>query len=756
MFTEEKPLTISALPDLMLNVMNSGYQGILKWFPWLVFTTPELIIRFTHLQQQDRYMECDIEKVINKRTKRRSTPSTRHYALERHHNTFNHKKIDRQTPPWLHQSTSSSITTGTTSELFICFTSGLSSSSMKSILSPGRAREPSQISLSASLSRRLKTNGSIKSGQSPMFPKKRGAGFENVEPSSPKVTCIGQVRMKTKKQGKKMRTRSKRREGGGGGNVSFRRVDQNKIPNQDYTTSTTNHVNPECLRHRNQRWVHLPVTICEGLRAFGAELNCFTPCRSNCMKEKEEEGSGRSSRGALFSRWLMAVQEGEGKGREIKLVVGEQERIEKSSSSNAEMMMMRSQRRHVFEEIEFKEEMFEGKNMKSEEEEEGRVSICIPPKNALLLMRCRSDPVKIAALANKFWEPPEVKEEEKEEEDVKEAEQEKAGEVGKLNLELERECKESRESEGCEKLGSSISVDDEEGDEQEQENPEGGKEIREAAVEEMNFEKQEEEAETEQHHQNPVYGSQETETSADLEKLSDEENAPILIRQREEENLVETEAEIYGADNNVVDSNDAVDEIVEAISSSDEDQNTEEPQEQLVTPQRSEPEPECPETQEDEVGCQSKQETVKRESTVSVLPDCLPLMTCEPKLSMENKPDSTINKTDGGDDSKKWISIDSNPVPVQQSQQPSRSSCSHPSAAAYRACVTSSSMANMIEQKVVGGKVYEQFMLLRCKSEPRRSAAKLAVPETCFWKNRKLEPHRAAATLGVGAAGLGF
>ncbi|KAF5728262.1 hypothetical protein HS088_TW21G00407 [Tripterygium wilfordii] len=603
-------------------------------------------------------MECDIEKVINKRTKRRSTPSTRHYALERHHN------------------------------------------------------------------RRLKTNGSIKSGQSPMFPKKRGAGFENVEPSSPKVTCIGQVRMKTKKQGKKMRTRSKRREGGGGGNVSFRRVDQNKIPNQDYTTSTTNHVNPECLRHRNQRWVHLPVTICEGLRAFGAELNCFTPCRSNCMKEKEEEGSGRSSRGALFSRWLMAVQEGEGKGREIKLVVGEQERIEKSSSSNAEMMMMRSQRRHVFEEIEFKEEMFEGKNMKSEEEEEGRVSICIPPKNALLLMRCRSDPVKIAALANKFWEPPEVKEEEKEEEDVKEAEQEKAGEVGKLNLELERECKESRESEGCEKLGSSISVDDEEGDEQEQENPEGGKEIREAAVEEMNFEKQEEEAETEQHHQNPVYGK--------------------------------TEAEIYGADNNVVDSNDAVDEIVEAISSSDEDQNTEEPQEQLVTPQRSEPEPECPETQEDEVGCQSKQETVKRESTVSVLPDCLPLMTCEPKLSMENKPDSTINKTDGGDDSKKWISIDSNPVPVQQSQQPSRSSCSHPSAAAYRACVTSSSMANMIEQKVVGGKVYEQFMLLRCKSEPRRSAAKLAVPETCFWKNRKLEPHRAAATLGVGAAGLGF
>ncbi|KAB1203059.1 hypothetical protein CJ030_MR8G023482 [Morella rubra] len=45
------------------------------------------------------------------------------------------------------------------------------------------------------------------------------------------------------------------------------------------------------------------------------------------------------------------------------------------------------------------------------EEEEARVSICIPPKNALLLMRCRSDPVKMTALTNKFWGPPVQKEE---------------------------------------------------------------------------------------------------------------------------------------------------------------------------------------------------------------------------------------------------------------------------------------------------------------------------------------------------------
>ena len=56
----------------------------------------------------------------------------------------------------------SSNTTSTTSEIFICFTSRLSSSSMeissKSILSPGCTREPSQIFLSSSLSKILRSN----------------------------------------------------------------------------------------------------------------------------------------------------------------------------------------------------------------------------------------------------------------------------------------------------------------------------------------------------------------------------------------------------------------------------------------------------------------------------------------------------------------------------------------------------------------------------------------------------------------------
>ncbi|KAL0399430.1 UNVERIFIED_CONTAM: hypothetical protein Sradi_2286300 [Sesamum radiatum] len=66
-------------------------------------------------------------------------------------------------------------------------------------------------------------------------------------------------------------------------------------------------------------------------------------------------------------------------------------------------------------------------------------------------------------------------------------------------------------------------------------------------------------------------------------------------------------------------------------------------------------------------------------------------------------------------------------------------------------------MATMIEQKLVNAVAYEPFVLTRCKSEPMRTAAAKLMPESCFWKNaiRKLEPHR-RATLGVGAAGVGF
>lgn len=267
-----------------------------------------------------------------------------------------------------------------------------------------------------------------------MFPtggKKRGCAFDNPEPSSPKVTCIGQVRVKTKKQGKKMRARSQKRRGNS--EASFRRSEsvvqssQMNGNDQQFSSHHNHHLlrqnsnnnggngfQQECLSHRNQRWVHLPFTICEALRAFGAELNCFLPCHSSCSSDREnnkeskpaERSSGtESSCGTVFARWLVAVQDGDGKGREIELVVGDEEtRTEKENGS---------QRRHVFEGLDFKDEN------EVVEEEQSRISICIPPKNALLLMRCRSDPVKMAELAKRFCESPapKVDEEDEEEED---------------------------------------------------------------------------------------------------------------------------------------------------------------------------------------------------------------------------------------------------------------------------------------------------------------------------------------------------
>ncbi|KAL2497955.1 Uncharacterized protein Adt_23505 [Abeliophyllum distichum] len=62
-----------------------------------------------------------------------------------------------------------------------------------------------------------------------------------------------------------------------------------------------------------------------------------------------------------------------------------------------EGMSMRSSRIHVLEDIEIIDNKIEEKVV--------RVSICIPPMNTILLMHCKLDPMKMAALANHFsWD----------------------------------------------------------------------------------------------------------------------------------------------------------------------------------------------------------------------------------------------------------------------------------------------------------------------------------------------------------------
>ncbi|XP_039002609.1 DNA ligase 1-like [Hibiscus syriacus] len=652
-------------------------------------------------------------------------------------------------------------TTSTTSELFICFTSRLSSSSSmkipsKSIISPGRSREPSssssQISLSSSLSRRLRSNGSMKGGQaSPMFPttnngKKRGGGvFENPEPSSPKVTCIGQVRVKTKKQGKKLRAcRSKRRE------VSFRKMDHengssNSLDHQDYNMdhflSSSSHHRQQQQQQECKKWVHFPLTICEALRAFGSEFNCFLPCRSSCManqrdnnKEGKTRGSGNgngngrsssSSCGAVFTRWLVDVQEGEGEGkvREVELVVGEEEDDERRESS--EMTMRRSQRRHVFEDIEIND--FVSDNI-GDDEDEARVSICIPPKNALLLMRCRSDPVKMAALANKFWETSLPKDES----------EEKLEEQGLQEDTVEAEMEHEEVSEVREMLVSCEADDEEEIQEAETEvesvlvKDESGEIVEETIVECQD-----------QEHENVVEETQQESTLKeqilteishdDAEKPSFEENESAI------EDLLQQEAEAEE------------EEGEDQTEAEEEEEDSTVEVECKTTHERSEFGK--PETREADPENESKES----ESEEKLLPDCLLLMMCEPKLSMEVSKETWVCSTDfirwlpekrkqpvvkpkdGGDEPKRRISVDSNPRPIFL--QPPRSSCSFPAAPGGR------SMTTKKDHEIVGhgGKGYEPFALMRCKSEPRKPSAKLA-PDACFWKNRKLEP----TSLGVG------
>ncbi|CAH8391262.1 unnamed protein product [Eruca vesicaria subsp. sativa] len=497
-------------------------------------------------------------------------------------------------------------------------------------------------SLTTSLSRRLRTSSSLKNVSTgvlnfPMFGanigRKRsgsGQGNKNVEPSSPKVTCIGQVRVKTRKHvKKKLRARSRRES-----QTSLRRSsssDQNDGSGRRFDGS-------------ENRWVHIPVSICESLRTLGSELNCLFPCRSSCTDHSHHE-RGRdenNSCGAVFTRWFVAVEE---TGREIELVVGGEEDMRRRR---------RSSRRHVFENLDLS--IIETKT-------------CPPPKNALLLMRCRSDPVKVAALANR------VRERQMSLNDVaygRDEEEEKNNE--KIRFELD-DLEDKKRIELCNKRVSD---------------------------------------------KIPV---------TEPEDMSEEEETEAMIIKTIEDNI-----------------KNAIEE------------------EERKEVKRSDQEPD-----------QSLKE--KDTTPYKVLPDCLLLMMCEPKLSMEVSKETWVCTTDfvrskpgrppakkipepPGDlnhqETKKRIvtavesnsssrrrSVDKRPV-HRGVLQPPRSSCSYPAAPPVITAVG--------EEKVEGAK--ELSVLPRCNSEPRKSGSKLA-PESCLWKNRKMETH-SPVTVGIGAAGVGF
>ncbi|CAN1179400.1 mdn1 [Linum perenne] len=772
--------------------------------------------------------------------------------------------------------TTNTTTSSTTGELFICFSTSRLSSSMKissskSILSPGRRSSRDQISLSASLSRRLRTNGSIKGGQaSPMFPaggKKRGGSFENPEPSSPKVTCIGQVRVKTKKQSKKMVTRSlSRRRSAGAEVLSFKRLERgisDSTSNGDSLISGGGGSGSgggiqfqqyECLPPgRNQRWVHLPVTICDALRAFGSEFNCFLPCRSSsCLasgedgKEKEEksataadaggESGNGGSCGAVFARWMVAVQEKDVKGREIDMVVrnGEEKHVkdneeeEEEEYSDLEMRRRSYRRHHGFEEIDLnlkEEDVFGGNNVDEEGEIKSRMSICVPPKNALLLMRCRSDPVKMAALANKFWNPPDAVKV-----DAVEGKVENGGGITEPDgrgeedaADRKRSEEESKEAGGLEDSVAEVAEMEVtvEGDSDEQQTETKCEEEEVMAVEEVDRVQEsaaeldeveasneisvlEKEDEKEEECQMLIADEAVTVDGFGNEEISDLDNPPA-------ENNEETMCSGTGAGGEESKASEEEDNGAEGVTIMTEDPDSPMPEQEVDTEEEEEEarlpeqEPEKPDAAEEdeekkqeqgkgfepdnpkavEEPTQPGRKSKERESQPS-LPDCLLLMMCEPKVSMEVSKETWVCSTDfvrwlpepsrqvaavkknndekhiPNNKTKKISSVDVNPPPpappVQKTKialqfQPPRSSCSYPARPpAWRpgAELIGEGIEQPPRQSVGKSKGYEPLMLKRCKSEPRKTAAKLA-PEACCWKNRKLEPQ-----LRIGAAGVGF
>ncbi|KAI3976104.1 hypothetical protein MKX01_016787 [Papaver californicum] len=579
------------------------------------------------------------------------------------------------------------------SELFICFTSRNSSSvkvCSKSAQSPGRNSgkfsNSSSSSLSCSLSRRLRSNGSIKG--SPMFPtgsqKKKGSSSETTaEPSSPKVTCIGQVRVKTKKQGQKFRKKkSKRRD------ASFRKTDDGSFHSQPLQQQQQQQ-QQECLPHRSQRWVHLPLSICDALRAFGAEFSCLLPCKPSCLtrgikKRRQPRSTERntSSCRQIFEKWVMtSLHESEHQNRdnhnnETELVVSRREdgmrrgRREEEVVGEIEIHISEEKRVSICNEEEEAVEVEE----EEEEEEDGRVSICIPPRNALLLMRCRSEPLRMSALANHFWESPVkdkieeddlqhkkqvlVAEEEddtdsdsdSDEEEVEDGEEEKDSDDDEV--EDETEVKLQLKNPPIEhkfwkkEENTDISL------EEHQEEEENGDNAKEIVVKKI-----EEDVNESGYSVQPVKEEEEEKEEDEILEIEDNEEEPRLQRPEEEKELiVELKEERIDSKRPSTSSRRA------SFSSCTRSIHEGEEAEAEEKEQIPEAEPFKVVVFEEKVNIATEEKATKPRTSVEKrgtmkinnrnnneeeeLPDCLLLMMCEPKLSMEVSKETWVCSTD--------------------------------------------------------------------------------------------------------------
>lgn len=611
----------------------------------------------------------------------------------------------------------------------------------------------------------------------PLAGRKKGCGaYEAAEPSSPKVTCIGQVRVKAKKKVKSKARKVRSQRGG-------RREAER-----------------DCCPGRNQSWVHqVPLSICETLRGIGSEFSCFLPCgggsRTGEVKGGDERRIGRSasssSCGAVLARWVVAVQESEEEVKEVGFLLRERE--EKVGEVEIQEMGNRGGE---------KGEIL----VMGVEEEPARVSVCIPPRNALLLMRCRSDPVRMAALANRFWGSPVNKQlSEEEEHDVEDDVVQKQGTAGNVEeegqdplaekeeihavvedsvtavelVEEENECEKIAEEETAVVMEENLQLLDDEVHSA-RENLSCGS----PSMLQINLSREEpEKDEVRRYGSDHLAEKEEEKTEYKIEgcRVKEERRSGNFCgtsrskergkrRCKEKESRrhsfsseIDSRRHSFSSEREARRASFSIDRGSRWRSFSLGKSDLESRDVKTLPFSAAEV---CPEEEEGAKSSRGDEVTEKQEVNPkpeaedekkavagewTELPDCLLMMMYEPKLSMEVSKETWVC----GNDFLRWRPHNaSNRIPSKpdiavqvsgdnETAPPPELAPENPAPVSVAAVPA---VQNKLSARPAAVAPYEPLVLTRCKSEPVRSSARLT-PDACFWKDR----HRP-----IGAAGIGF
>lgn len=252
--------------------------------------------------------------------------------------------------------------TAPSTDLLVCFPSRTHLRLMpKAICSPVRPLEPNKRNHHHQRKRSISRAGGGGQSSSPMlWTKNKSTGSENSEPTSPKVTCAGQIKVRHKNTGSR----------------SWQSVMEEieKIHNNKKQKKRLNWA--ESLGFKKEI---MHFFTC--LRAVRFDFRCFGSFSGTDIvteddeEEDEEEGEDEDKDEVYYENDQVGVDESHDNDNESSRAV----------FSKWFMVLQEDQNNEVHKEEGKKEETGDG---------DGEGQISVPPPNALLLMRCRSAPAK--------------------------------------------------------------------------------------------------------------------------------------------------------------------------------------------------------------------------------------------------------------------------------------------------------------------------------------------------------------------------